>query len=306
MNMRICFLNMITLLLIFSGCTPSESGRIDAEPSITVTAIPVTETWTVTPIEPTHTATPSPTKPERTPSPTSSGTPTLEIPILSQEERAERIQQLFADNDECKFPCWWGVVPGITDTHAALQHISSYFGEMPHVFTTEKKSTIYYYTILDELDIRTIHSGLYEVNNKINHMRLYVDKPSRIEGFSTFLNSLKVDQILTTYGVPSRVLFYYHPPVEPNSVGGAYLWIVYEQPPGFIIEYSIDEPPMPKLCPLSPDNYRLEYIIVYLGALDQHEFPLVYGYAEQLDVEEFYYQLSSPNECMILPEEVWR
>jgi hypothetical protein len=305
MNER-TLLYLLAALFLLSGCAPAGLGGIDAESTLTPTDIPVTAAWTKTPVEPTATKTPRPTSPTITMTPTISATPALEIPALTESERAERIQQLFTQNADCKFPCWWGVVPGITGTHDALQHISSFFGEPPYAFITEKDSIIYYYYVSDEIDLVIINTMLFEMDQKISHMILSVDKPPRIKGFSPFLNSLKIDHILTTYGIPSKVLLYHQPPVEPNSLGFADLWLVYEEPPGFMIEYTIGDPPVPQLCPLRPDDYLLDSILVYFGPQDKKELSIHYQYAKELDPQEFYRQMSVPDQCMDLPQDVWR
>jgi hypothetical protein len=136
-------------------------------------------------------------------------------------------------------------------------------------------------------------------------MRVNIDKPWRIEGYSDFLSSLDILEILRHYGTPSTVLLYYHPPVEPNNGGFYFLWILYKQH-GFVVEYLAVKPKPPKLCPLRAVDNHVEAIEVYLGGLDQFEYPLDYRFANELDPVEFYQQLSVSNQCMELPEEVWR
>jgi len=297
---------LLAVLFFLSGCRPTGFGGVDAEPTPTPADIPLTATLTNTRVEPTTTKTLRPTSPAITMTPSVSPTPTLDIPVLSTAERAERIQQLFLQNDDCIFPCWWGVVPGVTGTHTALQHISSFLGEPPEVYGSTTKDINYSYTLLDDIDLKIIGTTLFEKDHKISHMILHVEKPSRIEGFALFLSSLKIDQILTTYGTPSKVLLYHQPPAEPNSLGFADLWLVYEEPPGFILEYAIGDPPVPKLCPLRPDDYLLGSIIVYFGPQDKKELPLHYEYANEINPREFSQHFSVPNQCMELPEDTWR
>jgi hypothetical protein len=188
MNKQKTLLCLFVVLFFLSGCAPTGLRGMDAEPTLTPTGTPLTAAWTNTPDEPTVAKTLTPTLPAITMTPTVSPTPTLDIPVLSTAERAERIQQLFLQNDDCKFPCWLGVVPGVTGTHAALQHISSFIGEPPDVYSSTTKDNNFSYILLDDIDLKIIGIALFEKDLKISRMRVNIDKPWRIEGYSDFLS----------------------------------------------------------------------------------------------------------------------
>jgi hypothetical protein len=106
---------ILIFLLILVGC--KNTGRYPTE-----IEKPTPDSTGITNLKPIETISPTPISEDLlssdTPSPTSIQTfsppSSTIIPTLSQTQEIEFILNLLQTNAECKFPCWWGFIPGKT------------------------------------------------------------------------------------------------------------------------------------------------------------------------------------------------
>ena len=157
-----------------------------------------------------------------TPEPTATSTP---LPTLSPDEAVTKIQRLYATNNGCLLPCWWGIIPGTTDWETARH------------FLAQLSSGIIEQTNPDFPGIISSHVNLligwaphrYIVDNGI---------VIKMEGYIPMTPLFDPTTILATYGPPSEVRF-------SASVGGdtdgMTLFVFYPQH-GFLLQYQIGEP----------------------------------------------------------------
>ena len=147
-----------------------------------------------------------------TPEPTATSTP---LPTLSPDEAVTKIQRLYATNNGCLLPCWWGIIPGTTDWETARH------------FLAQLSSGIIEQTNPDFPGIISSHVNLligwaphrYIVDNGI---------VIKMEGYIEMTPLFDPTTILATYGPPSEV----------RVEGDEYLDIFLFYPEqGFLLEY---------------------------------------------------------------------
>jgi hypothetical protein len=116
-------------------------------------------------------------------------------PRLPQTAAHERIKALFETNGSCRFPCWWGIVPGQTrwqDAHALLSPLLEGYTEswISDDFVTDG----YYSDSPGEFSIYEPANDTPQVGNLL------------IEGVRTeYLSKLKLSSILQAYGRPEEI-----------------------------------------------------------------------------------------------------
>jgi hypothetical protein len=132
----VCLIGILSVVL--SSC----SSNISASPTATFTPI-AKPTSTIFPspsplpsstYAPTKTHTPPPSStytPTIThtpsPSPTATITPTP-LPTIARNKGAAKLEQLYGNNNGCRLPCWWGIIPGVT-TWGETLHFLNQFSE---------------------------------------------------------------------------------------------------------------------------------------------------------------------------------
>jgi hypothetical protein len=94
-------LGSLLFIVIVSGCTQ----LVQSTPTLSLVEPTIPITMTVATKTATPTLTPSPTS---TPIP---ATPT-DIPTLPAEDARQRLLTLLANNNGCRLPCLWGIIPG--------------------------------------------------------------------------------------------------------------------------------------------------------------------------------------------------
>lgn len=122
------------ILLLFGiafavGCTNQSPGIVtmshgDTPPQNLSTSEAITPT-----ASPSLTATPVPSA-TLTMEPTATQTPVLPtwtpLPTLAPDQADQMVQNLLRHNAGCRFPCWWGIIPGITTWPEASHFLSSF------------------------------------------------------------------------------------------------------------------------------------------------------------------------------------
>ncbi len=162
-------------------------------------------------------------RPEHLPSPTP-------YPRLADTDREARVWKLFQTNGGCRFPCWWGIVPGETSWEAAHAFFTpflnsgtqQYRADITHEITTVGE----YYHALD-FNIEFVAGDGFPVSNI-----LISDIPLE------YLSSLTIRQVFQTYGAPGEI--YIRSPyreIGDNSCVGEFQMFLYYPSTGFAVRY---------------------------------------------------------------------
>jgi len=153
-------------------------------------------------------------------------------------------------NGGCELPCWWGIVPGQTDWQILRNRFAAYGGtslDVPSTLT---------------VDYRVIHS-FAQVNGIVKSIEVTGER-LRGDDFAKDWQRYSLDQVLTRYGVPSRVWLFLEPATEPGSGPNYGLTVVYVQPDiSIYFQGPADvEGTKTRLCPLFK---RVVLIMLQLG-----------------------------------------
>jgi len=132
----------------------------------------------------THTPTITPT-----PIPTITWTP---FPTLPLQEKYAKIQNLLRTNNDCKLPCWWGIVPGKTTWSEAIRFLS------PMIFH------------LTELEGSSDKLVEYKINEALEPEHLWFDVQNNVVVWiSTYqpetYYTYQLHQVLGALGVPEQI-----------------------------------------------------------------------------------------------------
>jgi hypothetical protein len=218
MKNRYLWLPAVIILLI-SGC--SNSSQVNPTLALNQSTMPkIIQTMTST--EATSTFTPPPT---------STLTPTLTLQpsaiwtaqaTWSAQDGLENMLNLINGEDNCRLPCWGGIIPGQSNWQQSLQNLAPLAGVSKFTTILDGQCTFgkcnylswLYYSPPDfEVD-GEIHSILQ--NDKVYRVSIKVIRSSPPEGMS-------LTDILNNYGMPPSVLMdvNQNTQFEPNTNGVA-------------------------------------------------------------------------------------
>jgi hypothetical protein len=289
---------------------PLAMETVSAKPPQTKTAPTSVTTLTLTPtFEPTQTPIPSSTYTRAPkPSPTASWTP---LPTLTDLESMNMIQELYEKNANCRFPCWWGIIPEKTDWATAKQFLSQ--------FSTVKEGRKYYYTEAGKQHIRTSASYTYNIDGNEGGGLLTIG-----DGIITSISvrpstgSYPVDRLLEEYRQPPEV---YLTTFQDSPVG--YLpfeLIIYYPDLNTVAVYGTEairisgdklrgcfKDSGPRLV-FSPRLKTMSFkeMADSLFGSDPPGYPKAIDEATGMDVSSFYqYALSNDHICIDTPSELW-
>jgi hypothetical protein len=181
-------------------------------------------------------------------------TPTLEIrptptalPTLSPKNARQEVLRLLQDDTECKFPCFWGFVPGATSISDTMNILN--------VFTTLGDLSDYSDNNMARIHIRVpvdndekllgITFNLAGNDNTLQWLVASVaiekNQPATNPLFDKVLfeeiaSRLSLPQVLSTYGRPSDVKIFTYSAV-PQGTDEFKLLLLYPEY-GFMVEYS--------------------------------------------------------------------
>lgn len=227
-NTRSAWLAVILFPILVSACSVSLQSTASpnltrstsiqfATPSITVT--PTTEPVALTTF-PISTSTPFP------------------FPTMSSQERETYLLDYFKGLDECRFPCWLGITPGVT-TFSEFQPIIQHLGlrYSPKNFNTNYRQQV----TLGGLD--------YDSKQVLNRITLIIEPGGTISGvegilhaylnpvsFSTTWNTLDIKEVLLNYGMPSMISILTDYNDATNRIGYSIQVYYFEQ--GFAVYYN--------------------------------------------------------------------
>ena len=160
-------------------------------------------------------------------------------PTLTVTEQESYVKMLLKTNVDCMLPCWLGITPGKTswqETETLLRHLGATIKQ----FQRESGGNLYGVRLLGlpELVLSFYDNGT--TNSKVD--RIFV---SGNEGggqdqreFEVFWESYSPVEVMSKYGVPSRILLYTMGTLGNTDIGkhGYTLWIFYDSL-GFMIRY---------------------------------------------------------------------
>jgi extradiol dioxygenase family protein len=191
---------------------------------------------------------------------TPSRTVPIPLPTLNPDQAEQTILALMQGNGGCSIPCFWGIIPGVSDfdqTVGFLEHL----GENVSRYGTDPINYDWYITFRDKM---RIHLTFQEENDKVRNISVRINHlNSPVLEYSDWMG-FRPDTILRTYGLPTRVVFSLSYPTEPttsNTVGYDFSFIYSEQ--DMIIGYwepRVVDRRFLHICPLiDPELYYVNY-----------------------------------------------
>ncbi len=223
------------LLLILAGCSSMYTISPTAPSVSTVEKLP-TKTFVVFPtlaptLVPTLTLTPIPIS---TTTPISPPTWTA-LPTLEAEKGLQTYYIWLAGNDNCRLPCWAGIIPGQTEWTEAKQILQTLAGMTELDVRLDRPCTFgncNYITWAFPFDLNNLGEIYSRVDDgKIRSMRFQVTDFTE----TYLIKSLNLQRVLTLYGKPSILLF----STEPDLPGDLFLKLILAYPDNqFVLRYS--------------------------------------------------------------------
>lgn len=207
-------IGLLLMLVIFVGCTTTQSGIPENESTLTGTIVtPVASATiipspvlTITSETPKDTATPAPSiAPKQTitetPLPTKTTTstvaPTLTpLPTIPPSQRGQVYSDLMSNNGDCTLPCWWGFELGKTSLDEVRQLYIS-FDTFISEQTARNRISVLEATFVDpqiENGIQVRHV-IYAQNNLVTEAEIQVH----------YQPNYQIEPILEQLGPPSDV-----------------------------------------------------------------------------------------------------
>jgi len=297
-------LSPITVTLLTTITAP-------ARPSPTSTPPIVILTGTNTPI-----VTPSPSVPSQTPT---------SVATFTATERESYVLELLSTNAGCELPCWWGVIPGNSTWSNTEQWILS-LGARTGSTVMPDGSTAHGTGGFDFEESKIYNRvGFFERSGIVEIISIEAESHLNPEDFQAVWQRYSPQQIMSSYGQPSRVLVQSSssaPSDLSNPKAGYSLWLFYDYL-SFVIEYSglVEYEPVYHICPRfekgediaslklfiqSPDNQRPLENNIQSYDLYRSYFHFIEE-AAGLSVEEFYALFANKDEpaCFDTPKAIW-
>jgi hypothetical protein len=190
--------------------------------------------------------TPSPSSSSEDLQPTATETTTVipspfftPLPTIAVEEQENYIKEFLETNTDCRLPCWWGVTPGKTswqETESLLRHL----GATIFPFQMESGGNRYAVRLLGlpqlALSFREGKAPGSSVN--IIYVGGNISGAQDQREFEAFWENYSPKEVMSKYGVPSRILLYTMGTLGQTDLGihGYTLWIFYDSL-AFMIRY---------------------------------------------------------------------
>ncbi|MBN8657276.1 MAG: hypothetical protein J0M11_16210 [Anaerolineae bacterium] len=274
------------------------------------------------PASPAQTGTPAIT-PTATHTPTATITP---LPTLLIDDQESYVKEFLEGNTDCRLPCWWGITPGKTswqDSETLLRHLGATIKQF------QSETGGYNYGVLlrglPELVFSFYDNGA--PNSIVDKIFVSGNKGGGQDQreFEIFWESYSPKEVMTKYGIPSRILLDTLGTLGNTDMGkhGYTVWIFYDSL-GFMIRYDgfiADEDTFRFCFNLNQGANDIDHIELTL----QHQgyaFPLESGDSilstyptrgipiqnvANISVEEFHQlftQVEQPY-CLETPHDIW-
>ena len=273
------------------------------------TSSPDTSTPSSTQELPTYTPTLTTISITATPDPTRAPVPTCPIPpTLTSDQERSYPRDMLATNGGCELPCWWGSTPGQSDWQCMKQQFDAYDA---YYFDVKGPNGYSIYYILNEF---TEQDGIVQYVQVRSEFTGYVQEDKdEDEAYAQFTQDWKhysLDQVLTRYGVPSRVR------IRLGYDGGGNLWYqlyIFYDDLGIGIRYI---GPAEAKGELLRACFLLDRITLWLQSpessepLDRHITADEWSVSDDIEkaidmtVEEFYETFRHPGACLEVSKEV--
>jgi hypothetical protein len=229
----------LTFLLVFLlvGCSPTQAtqfpeAQVTPSESVSEPVQQVTPTVLLSP-KPKNTLTLPPT-----PTSTSTLTPLptwTALPTLDPKKGLQTYYIWLAGNDNCRLPCWAGIIPGQTEWQEAKQILQPLTGateleiSLDGPCTFGKCNEVSWAFPFDLNNLGKVYSKVED--GKIHFMQFQVTDFTE----AYLIKSLSLQRVLTLYGKPSILLF----STEPDLPGDLFLELILVYPDSqFLIRYS--------------------------------------------------------------------
>lgn len=187
------------------------------------------------------TSSPTPTRTKRSTATPSLLTPTIRktpAPTLEEKQKAQFVTDMLKMKDNCKLPCWWGIVPGSTRFQAAVdslqqQGVNLYVVrdlagalvvDVPH------PAQLFDYRFWMEFHANKGVISWLEAGGETYNL-------TQSRRFASDWQRYSVSNILQEYGQPSAIGFVSGPPAERDAPVSYSLTILYDLL-GFAIRYT--------------------------------------------------------------------
>jgi hypothetical protein len=263
MNLRKTVIAILVIPLAFIvGCSNKESGTTpQVVPTKITSTYPTTEPYTFTPQPTLLVETVSPTRTLTTAAtltliPTSTATV---LPTSTPDPRfAQGIKYLLKKPFQCDFPCLWGVIPEKTSVYEA-QNIF-------HQIGIDLSQTIpNHYDTSFSIESGAGGSVILNVSNSIiTGIRFEIGGLRGINRNNWAAYSM--DQVLNTYGNPTKIDFFIDGPHEPpySKILSIDCRLYYENI-GVVILYSYGEISQNEPYQFCPNQVKFQHISIWYG-----------------------------------------
>jgi hypothetical protein len=245
------FAAMLFLVIIFVGCAPQEplpGQAVGTKPPQSPTLEQSTKSGS-SPVTPTLNnmyVNASPT-PERLL--TKTAEPTRDI----QQQKAH-ILDLIRTNADCKFPCFLSITPGQSTWEMAKTFILSTGAKYSDKIESDG---IHHFTGYNTKDIQIpLDIEYLDVNGVIEYISGGIGDLGNTSSTVVDWTPYKISTILSTYGIPSKILLDIYKPVDPSTTTAYEMWMIYDDI-GFIIKYGGENVTIEdhyRICPNSLDT----------------------------------------------------
>ena len=297
------FFRMIAVfILLMSGCGGSPSATVTKETTATK--------------EPTTTITVAPTlRPTVT---------EIQIPTLTSEERLLKVKEWLIANAGCKLPCWWGIEPGKV-TWSEVDEFLNRIGAKSGVY--EESGVVIHETAGFDFDQEHVFNrvAFVETEARISAIIINGSGFTDLPNFKNTWTSFSPEQIITEYGVPSRVWVWSRSTVHEGSPGPTMpysIWFFYDRL-GILVRYSgqVKYESIYKMCPVFSEQGNLsDDIDIFLQAPEAstslEDLPTVKNNtnhaisleeATGISLNEFYEMFTTPSTepCIETPKSIW-
>jgi hypothetical protein len=221
------------------------------------------------------------------------------LPTLSVAESTKFVEELLLNNGGCKLPCFWGIVPGITEWNNAKAFLKTF---------AEIREGRYYSIKVQDPEYPRVNLIEFKVQEDI--IVEVVAGPPITRNFT-------VDKILIEYGVPEEVylLTYRNAPAFPIP---AFLILNYQNQ-GILVQYEFasekindtefsicSQPIGPSMWLRSPKKMLTELEInqSVLGSEPSYTLRKI-DEVSNVSTEEFYEKFKGSSACFITPINIW-
>ncbi len=241
------------------------------------------------------------------------------LPTLDPQNACAELKNIFMGSD-CKFPCWWGIEPGVTSTLAAENRLSTYYKIAPSDVVKDGLRLNLNVSILSQPDSMNVDAIRVDTEVSNNNERVYDEQV-----YSDLLGQYSLQSVFDNYGRPSDIFATVEiSNAEPNAPDFLMIWLTYPEQ-GFVTKYTANAGLNNGIvtgCPTksfiglwlfhanNSEGYKrqlrqLDVDLVYIfPTLSERTKPISDAFG--ISVGEFYNLYKEPtNKCLETPYNIW-